>query len=588
MEKRKSVMKMNPLTDYYFKKTREEKKEDRNERDKEEEEDEEDGALNEVDEPGPLERKGEGDAGGSRGTVAVKLYKYNPQWENVFKWLIFKEGKMLCKWCLAHPKLAGKNAFVTGDAQLKRDTVKKHAMSRKHEQCRDAFISCQNKVIEKAVGRQQASSDEETIKQLKMKFNIAYYVAKEEIAFTKFPKLFALHKKNGVDINPTYNNDKRCAEMIGQIADVMREELREKIESAHYLAVLIDGDTDVSNTECEIVYIRLVEAGKPVNILVGQQALGHAHALGVLNATKAAFAAVCEGDGESWMKKLVSFGADGASVNMGRQGGVVAHLQHEAGLYIIPIHCMPHRLELAILTLQKKEPKVAIVYDLLHLIWKTYHYSGKSKRELYALGQELGVDVHNPSSVKGTRWIPHIRRALKVFLHHGEGKDLASDPDQYSVVFQHMEHLTASQSCSVEVQGRAKKGMTLKGSVDGLTHPGLARHVDAAVQICLDAINTRFGSLVSDDGARTPLDSFKALNPDAWPKDQASLLTFGNDSIAELATRFEKPLRGAGCDIPSIMEEWQSLKMLISENFPDKSYTDLWELLLTKDPYKTD
>ena len=68
--------------------------------------------------------------------------------------------------------------------------------------------------------------------------------------------------------------------MIGQIADVMREELREKIESAHYLTFLIDGDTDVSNTECEIVYIRLVEAGKPVNILVGQQALGHAHALG--------------------------------------------------------------------------------------------------------------------------------------------------------------------------------------------------------------------------------------------------------------------------------------------------------------------
>ena len=59
--------------------------------------------------------------------------------------------------------------------------------------------------------------------------------------------------------------------------------------------------------------------------------------------------------------------------------------------------------------------------------------------------------------LKGTRWIPHIHRALKVFLHHGEGKDLASDPDQYSVVLQHMEHLAASQSCSVEVQGRAKK-----------------------------------------------------------------------------------------------------------------------------------
>ena len=43
------------------------------------------------------------------------------------------------------------------------------------------------------------------------------------------------------------------------------------------------------------------------------------------------------------MKKLISFGADGASVNMGHRGGVIALLQREAGEYIIAIHCMPHR-----------------------------------------------------------------------------------------------------------------------------------------------------------------------------------------------------------------------------------------------------
>lgn len=65
---------------------------------------------------------------------------------------------------------------------------------------------------------------------------------------------------------------------------------------------------------------------------------------GVLDATKAAFCAVCpEEDGGSWMKKCISFGADGASVNMGHRGGVIAHLQREAGRHIIPIHCMPHR-----------------------------------------------------------------------------------------------------------------------------------------------------------------------------------------------------------------------------------------------------
>ena len=92
---------------------RKEKKEDRNESDKKEEEDEEeDGALKKVvdegmDVPVPSERKGEADAGGSRGTVAVKLYQYNPQWENVFKWLVSKEGKMFYKWCLAHPNFPG-------------------------------------------------------------------------------------------------------------------------------------------------------------------------------------------------------------------------------------------------------------------------------------------------------------------------------------------------------------------------------------------------------------------------------------------------------------------------------------------------
>ena len=114
-----------------------------------------------------------------------------------------------------------------------------------------------------------------------------------------------------------------------------------------------------------------------------------------------------------------------------------------------------HRLELAILTVQKKEPKVSVVYDLLHLIWKTYHFSGKSKRELYVLRQELGVDICTPASVKGTRWIPHVHRALKVFLRHGQ-EDLATDEGQYSVVLQHMEHLAVA-STTAEVQGRAKK-----------------------------------------------------------------------------------------------------------------------------------
>ncbi|MEQ2221997.1 hypothetical protein ILYODFUR_021337 [Ilyodon furcidens] len=43
-----------------------------------------------------------------------------------------------------------------------------------------------------------------------------------------------------------------------------------------------------------------------------------------------------------WMDRLVGFGADGAAVNMGCRGGVIALLKEEVGEHVIPLHCMPH------------------------------------------------------------------------------------------------------------------------------------------------------------------------------------------------------------------------------------------------------
>ncbi len=81
-----------------------------------------------------------------------------------------------------------------------------------------------------------------------------------------------------MDINPTYDNDVRCAEMIAQITEDIRDKLAQTIQDAHYLSVLVDGDTGVSNTECETVYVWFQEDGRPVTRLVGQQMLQHAHA----------------------------------------------------------------------------------------------------------------------------------------------------------------------------------------------------------------------------------------------------------------------------------------------------------------------
>ena len=168
--------------------------------------------------------------------------------------------------------------------------------------------------------------------------------------------------------------------------------------------------------------------------------------LGLVQAVESAF-----GDLEvpNWKEKLTGFGADGASVNVGHKGGVSALLKKDVP-HLLEIHCFPHRLELALLSMQRDCHLVTQVYDVLQLVWKTYHYSPKSKRELKTLGSQLGIDVLQPTRVKGSRWLPHVSRALDVFIKPVKDGDLAKDESQYAAVLQHMEHL-ASTSPKAEI-----------------------------------------------------------------------------------------------------------------------------------------
>lgn len=48
---------------------------------------------------------------------------------------------------------------------------------------------------------------------------------------------------------------------------------------------------------------------------------------------------------------------------------------------------------------QNEVKMVEMLCNTLHLIWKTYHYSAKSHRELNRLGLELGANIRVASNV---------------------------------------------------------------------------------------------------------------------------------------------------------------------------------------------
>lgn len=116
---------------------------------------------------------------------------------------------------------------------------------------------------------------------------------------------------------------------------------------------------------------------------------------------------------KEWKKSTIGFGVDGASVNLGKRRGVASLLKREVD-HLIDIHCLPHRLELSMMEMQQECKYVKEVYDILHLVWKTYHFTPKSKRELKALGNQLGLDVLKPRPVRGSRWLPHVSGALSL------------------------------------------------------------------------------------------------------------------------------------------------------------------------------
>ena len=146
------------------------------------------------------------------------------------------------------------------------------------------------------------------------------------------------------------------------------------------------------------------------------------------------------------------------------------------------------------------------------------------------------------------------------------------------------------------------QGVTLKGSLDGTPRRGGARpdnlnsSMAEAINLCLNGIQERFGSMLTSTADTQPL----ALNPtqvvkdmlvfniDSWPTNTKDLVDFGNDAIDHLTNWFGPLLQKAGCETGVIAEEWFSLKVLVNTSFQDKDYTSLWGIMLTKAPYKED
>ena len=97
----------------------------------------------------------------------------------------------------------------------------------------------------------------------KTKFEVAYFVAKEELPLAKYPELLQLEERHGVDLGKAYRTDKSCNMFISHIGEELARKLGEKLSTANFFSVLTDGSTDASITEKEAVFVQYLETNPP-------------------------------------------------------------------------------------------------------------------------------------------------------------------------------------------------------------------------------------------------------------------------------------------------------------------------------------
>ena len=123
--------------------------------------------------------------------------------------------------------------------------------------------------------------------------------------------------------------------------------------------------------------------------------------------------------------------------------GVYALLKRDIP-YLIKAHCVAHRLELAFSNSVKVLPPLEEAKDMLHRIWKHYHYSPKSVHELKELAESMQVKAYKAVKADGTHWVPPLKRALDFLLLKN-----------YYTVVTHLQHSSQARDASVTMQGRA-------------------------------------------------------------------------------------------------------------------------------------
>ena len=140
--------------------------------------------------------------------------------------------------------------------------------------------------IDKVVKAKMTEKDLET---LRVSFNSANYLVKQQQSFSDNPNLFFLQQKYGVKNFKSHVTDQAATEFTDHIEKVSKDELIETIKKSKYFSLLTDGSTYSAMIEEEVIYLLFSKDGKPEVKFVSIKVPSHTTAEGLNETMISAF-----------------------------------------------------------------------------------------------------------------------------------------------------------------------------------------------------------------------------------------------------------------------------------------------------------
>lgn len=238
--------------------------------------------------------------------------------------------------------------------------------------------------------------------------------------FQYHPFMVELLKLHGVNVGYHHYDKNGAQRMSAVISSEMHKTLLEALVKNNYpCSLIIDGSTSIGLYHYLTVLLQTLENERPVVyfyrlIDVGQDS----SATGLMNVFESSLSKE-KIDITAYLKRnLVGFGADGASVNLGRKGGFIVKLnEFVGGREIYSVWCMPHRLELAIKAALKANPGMYIVDEAITALTNFYNsrsYKRKAHLRNHAMAENL--DLYELHFAFRERWIMSDYTAIRAVI----------------------------------------------------------------------------------------------------------------------------------------------------------------------------